>query len=85
MNLFSQMNQLQQIHFHIEHRSTGTPEAFAGRMQISVRTLHRILEELNDRGVCIVYNRSRCCYEYQGVYRIPDLLLFKDKGKEGRG
>lgn len=83
MNLFPQINQLQQIHFHIEHKSTGTPKAFAGKLQVSVRTLHRIIEELTDRGVCIVYNRSRCCYEYQGEYRIPDLLLFKDKGKDG--
>lgn len=83
MNLIPQMNQLQQIHFHIEHKSTGTPKAFADRLQVSVRSLHRILEDLKDRGVCIVYNRSRGSYEYQGAFRIPDLMLFKDTRKDG--
>lgn len=74
MTLLSQMNLLEQMHFHLEHKSTGTPKAFAGRLHLSERSLYRLLAELNDRGVCIVYNRSRGYYEYQGEYRIPDLL-----------
>jgi len=83
MNLFSQINLLQQIHFHIEHKSTGTPKVFAGRLQLSERSLYRILEELKDSGVHIVYNRIRCSYEYQSEYRIPEFLLIKDRRKDG--
>jgi predicted DNA-binding transcriptional regulator YafY len=83
MNLFSQINLLEQIHFHIEHKSTGTPEVFAGKLQLSERSLYRILEELKDRGVHIVYNRRRCSYEYRGEYRIPKLLPFGNERKDG--
>lgn len=83
MRLFSQINLLMQIHFHIEHKRTGTPKAFACRLHLSERSLYRILEELKDMDVNIIYNSIRCSYEYQGAFRIPDLMLLKDTRKDG--
>jgi predicted DNA-binding transcriptional regulator YafY len=74
MNLFSQINQLEQIHYHIEHKSTGSPKQFASRLNVSERTLNRIIEELQDREVCIAYSRKRNSYVYMGDHKIPGLL-----------
>ncbi len=81
MDLFPQMDLLKKIHFHVEHKSTGSPSAFAHKLGTSRRSLFRILEQLDDRGVKIVYIRIRGCYMYEDDYTILNLL--KDKG--GRG
>lgn len=82
MNLFTQINKLEQIHFHIEHKSTGRPKEFARRLRISERTLFRLLGVLKDYGVEIEYNRLRSTYEYKSKYGIPDLLRFNIKSDE---
>jgi len=74
MSLFSQINQLDQIHLHIEHKSTGCPRQFARRLNVSIRSLNRIIEELKDQEVHIVYSRKRNAYVYTSDYKIPVLL-----------
>ncbi len=74
MTLLYQINQLEQIHFHIEHKSTGSPRYFANRLKLSVRSLYRILEELRDLDVHIQYNKTRGSYEYTGEHNITWLL-----------
>ncbi len=74
MTLLYQINQLEQIHFHIEHKSTGSPRYFANRLKLSVRSLYRILEELKDLDVHIHYNKTRGSYEYTGEHTITWLL-----------
>jgi hypothetical protein len=78
MTLLYQINQLEQIHFHIEHKSTGSPRYFANRLKLSVRSLYRILEELKDLDVHIHYNKTRGSYEYMGEHNIPWLLKIKE-------
>lgn len=74
MNLFTQINQLDQMHFHIEHKSTGCPDQFASRLNISRSSLYRILAELKDREVPIVYSRTRGCFMHTSEQEIPDLI-----------
>ncbi len=74
MTLLYQINQLEQIHFHIEHKSTGSPKHFARRLKLSVRSLYRILEELKDLDVHIHYNKTRGAYEYTDEHTITWLL-----------
>lgn len=74
MKLFTQINQLEHIHFHIEHRSTGSPREFARKLNVSVRSLNRIFEELQDCGIRIVYSRARTAYEYMDDHKLPSLL-----------
>ena len=74
MTLLYQINQLEQIHFHIEHKSTGSPRYFANRLKLSVRSLYRILEELRDLDVHFHYNKTRRSYEYSGEHTITWLL-----------
>ena len=69
---------LKQIHFHIEHKSTGSPKDFAGRLGLSERTMYRILAELKDQEVSIVYNNSRGAYMYENENTI--LKLLKEMG-----
>jgi transcriptional antiterminator len=74
MKLYSQLALLKQIHFLIEHKSTGNPKDFANRLRISERTLYRILAELKDQEVSIVYNASRGAYVYKKENTILKLL-----------
>lgn len=74
MNLYSQIDQLEQIHHHVEHKCTGNAETFAGRLHVFRRTLYRILAQLKDREVSIVYSRTRGCFIYTSEQKIPDLI-----------
>ena len=74
MSLLTQIYQLVQMHSHIERKSTGNPEQFARRLNLSERSLNRIIKELKDEEVHIEYSRKRNVYVYMGEYKIPDIL-----------
>ncbi len=65
MGIFEHIRLLESVHHHIAHKSTGTPMAFASRLNISERTLFRVLEELKDLGAEIVFHKERNSYIYQ--------------------
>ncbi len=70
MGLINQILLLDRIHFHIEHKSTGSPKEFAVKLNISERQLYRLLEELRDSGIEIIYE-SRCnSYVYKVKVKI---------------
>ena len=81
MNLHAHVNQLKRIHFHIEHKSSGSPAVFAARLGLSKRSLHRILEALRDQDVHILYSRSRGYYLYADGNTIANLLKILGGGK----
>lgn len=74
MDLYSQIYQLDQIDLHIEYKSTGSPKQFARRLNLSVRSLNRIIEVLKDHEVNIVFSRKRNSYVYMSEHKIPGLL-----------
>ena len=74
INIFPKMNLLMLIHFHIEHKSTGTPREFAHRLKLSERSMYRVLEELRDIGINIQYSRVRCSYIYTDENKINNLF-----------
>lgn len=65
MGIIDHIMLLESIHTQILHSRTGPPKEFAQRLDISERTLYRILDELRDRGAEIIYNHKRLSYCYQ--------------------
>lgn len=86
MSLVNKVFVLVQIHSHIEHKRTGSPEAFARKLNISKRSLFRILEELKDMGAQITYNKGKQTYQYMNDAKISVFLKFySDKNEEIEG
>lgn len=70
MSIINHLFLLQRVHDRIMHKSTGTPQEFADRLNISVRTLYRIMEELKDLGAEIAYSTERSSYVYNNDVKI---------------
>ena len=70
MEVFKQIQQLQQIHKLIALKRTGTPEEFARKLDISSRRLYDILDELKSRGAPIVYSFSAKSYIYSEEFQL---------------
>jgi len=64
MKTIKNLERLQQLHHLIVQECTGSPSILAQHMQISVRLVHSLLEQLKDFGAPIRYNRSRKTYYY---------------------
>ena len=47
----------------IEQKQAGTPEQLAKKLNVSERTLYRMLQQLRDHGYPITYNRTLRTYE----------------------
>ena len=75
MGLVNHIHLLESIHHHVVHKSTGTPRQFAKKLNISVRTLYRILEELKDLGALIEFDTIIRSYVYKKDVEIH--LIFK--------
>ncbi len=83
MGIINQIQLLDNIHYKIEHKCTGTPGDFAKRIGVSTSKLYRILAELRDGGVEIRYDNERNSYVYSGNFKIDSLVAlpghsFKD-------
>ena len=70
MKLFVLMDQYHKIEEFIINEKTGTPKEFAAKMQISLRTLYKRLEELKDFGAPIKYSRERETYYFSSPYAL---------------
>lgn len=64
MGIFDRIQLLERVHTLILHKNTGTPKEFAARLNISERTLYRIIEELKDRDAIIEYCPIKGSYVY---------------------
>lgn len=66
MTLFQQIDRMNYIHHLIAKECTGTPDIFAGKLNISKRQLFNILDEMRILGLDIRYNYMRETYFYNG-------------------
>jgi predicted DNA-binding transcriptional regulator YafY len=64
MLTLKELERLQRLHSLIENECTGTPKQLAGRMQISMRSVHRLIEKLKDYHAEICFDRKRNTYYY---------------------
>ena len=59
MTLFQQIDRMKYIHYLIRTEATGNPNSFAEKLNLSRRQLYYTLEEFNDLGADIKYNRIK--------------------------
>jgi predicted DNA-binding transcriptional regulator YafY len=57
---------LERIDRLISRRGTGKPHELAQRLNISDRSLYRLMDELRAFGFTIYYDAERCSYCYEG-------------------
>ena len=78
MNLLDEIRRLDRLHQLIRLQITGNPDELAGRMQVSRRTVFRLMEVLKEIGCPIYFNRFKnsYCYEYPITLTI---LKFEEK------
>lgn len=78
--LFEKYHQLlDRMDYHISNQCTGSPITFANKLNISLRSLHRILSWLRDLGISILYSRSRQTYYYETPGRLQAKIFFEEK------
>lgn len=63
MNFYEHFEKLQTLKYLAEHKRCGTPQYLADKLQVSERTLLRMVHELREHGYPIFYNRFRATYE----------------------
>lgn len=63
MNFFAYAEKLEAIKYMAEHKHIGTPRYLAQKLNVSERTVRRMVQQLREHGYPITFNRSRCCYE----------------------
>jgi len=81
MSLSKYIARLQRMDLLIALRATGTPEAFANKMNLSRSTLFETLQEMKCMGVDIRYSNIRESYYYGDERRI---VIKVEKAKENR-
>lgn len=68
MTLFQQIDRMKYIHYLIRTEATGNPNSFAKKLNLSRRQLYYTLEEFNDLGADIKYNRIRETFYYASPF-----------------
>ena len=63
MTYFEYDEKLQLIKYLAQRRQTGTPSRLAKKLNVSERTVLRMIQQLRDHGYSIKFNRPRSTYE----------------------
>lgn|SRR5690606_37078640 len=70
MKNLKNLERLQQLHQRIVQENTGTPKELANFMNISERSLYKLIEQLKDLTAPICYNRISNTYFYNGDFEL---------------
>lgn len=70
MKNLNQLIQLRRVHQFILHAKTGTPKEFAKKMNVSERTLFRLLDYLKEIEAPICYDKKVCTYYYDSPFEL---------------
>jgi predicted DNA-binding transcriptional regulator YafY len=62
MGFFDHAEKLEWIKYLAAHKQTGSPLELANKLEISERTLLRMVQHLRDRGLLISYDRKHNSY-----------------------
>ncbi len=65
MRLLQKIELFKRMDDMIQHKSTGSPIAFAKRLGICESTMYNHLKELKELGAPIKYDKSRLSYYYK--------------------
>lgn len=67
MTFSTYSKKLDTIKYLSQQKSTGTVEQLAKRLDVSERTVQRMVQQLRDIGYPIMYNRLRYTYEIRNL------------------
>ncbi len=70
MKNLKNLERLQQLHQRIVQENTGTPKELANFMNISERSLYKLIEQLKELTAPICYNRTSNTYFYDGDFEL---------------
>ncbi|WP_308991820.1 HTH domain-containing protein [Mariniflexile litorale] len=70
MKNLKNLERLQQLHQRISQENTGAPKELADYMNISERSLYKLMEQLKDLTAPISYNRLTNTYYYDGDFEL---------------
>lgn len=65
MKFIAYAETLETIKYLAEHKRAGTPQQLAEKLNVSERTIQRMVQQLREAGVPIRYNRFRFTYEVE--------------------
>ena len=63
MTFIEYSKSLDTIKYLSEYKRTGSPKQLAEKLQVSERTIQRMIQQLRDAGFPVTYNRFRFTYE----------------------
>lgn len=76
MKLLVLIERINRLHELIKHRSTGTPEELAKRLNLSTSMVYKVIEDLKLNSVPIEYSRQLRSYYYSTPYRMNITMDF---------
>ena len=74
MQIFEDLFLLQRIDHLIRTRATGNPVQLASRLNVSERSLYRLIGELRDQGFPIAYDKKEDTYYYSDSVKMEILI-----------
>ena len=63
MTFIEYAENLETIKYLAQHKRAGTPQQLAEKLNVSERTIQRMVQQLREEGYPIAYNRFRFTYE----------------------
>ncbi|MBC7914488.1 MAG: helix-turn-helix domain-containing protein [Pyrinomonadaceae bacterium] len=63
MKFIEYAEKLETIKYLAAHKRAGTPGYLAKKLNVSERTIQRMVQHLRDSGFPIIFSRCRCTYE----------------------
>ncbi|UTW63003.1 hypothetical protein KFE98_02255 [bacterium SCSIO 12741] len=70
MSMIKAVVRLRKMDSLIRREATGSPEEFARKMEVSLRRLYELIEEVKSMGVPITYSRCKKSYRYSEAGKI---------------
>jgi hypothetical protein len=70
MLLFETIDRMTRMHQLIRLEATGSPDEFAGKLNLKKRQLYNILEEFKDYGADVRYSRLKNSFYYNNNFDI---------------
>lgn len=77
MHHIKELERLQILHSLIENECTGTPKQLSIKMQISIRSVYRLIEKLKDYNAEIGFDRKRNTYYYSDLFVLDVSVTIK--------
>jgi hypothetical protein len=86
MELIDDLRTIERMDNFIRLKATGTPDDLAGRFDISTRSIERLIADMRNMGLPILYDKDRKTYYYEEEVKIRfEIVVGKDNLLRIRG